>query len=121
MANEQNLIPVTKRTKSEARKISRNGGIKSGESRRAKRDVKTRLKEALEIAITNPKEKKKLENAGFENPTWADKLVFDMLTNSKNPNMVKLIMEYSGEKDGTSSNGSTMQSLIDSIKQKRLE
>ena len=36
MANEQNLIPVTKRTKSEAREISKKGGIKSGEARRKK-------------------------------------------------------------------------------------
>ena len=122
MANEQNLIPFTsEQSREEAKKNGRKGGIRSGISKRAKKDVKTRLKEALEIAITNPKEKKKLENAGFENPTWADKLVFDMLTNSRNPNMVKLIMEYSGEKDGTSNDGSNMQSLIDSIKQKRLE
>lgn len=119
--NEQNLIPVTKRSKSEARELSVKGGVNSGASRRAKRDVKTRLKEALEIAITNPKEKKKLEAAGFVNPTWADKMVFDMLTNSKNPNMVKLIMEYSGEKDGSSDTGSSMASLIDSIKKKRVE
>lgn len=33
MANEQNLKPVTKRSKSEAREISRKGGIASGKSR----------------------------------------------------------------------------------------
>lgn len=44
MANEQNLKPV--RTKSEARERGRNGGIKSGESRRrtaALRDTMNRL------------------------------------------------------------------------------
>lgn len=35
MTNEKNLIPI--RTKSEAREKGRNGGIKSGESRRAKK------------------------------------------------------------------------------------
>ncbi len=33
----ENLIPVTKRTKDEAREISRNGGIKSGEVRKEKK------------------------------------------------------------------------------------
>ena len=33
----ENLIPVTKRTKEEARVISRNGGIKSGEVRKEKK------------------------------------------------------------------------------------
>lgn len=33
----ENLIPVTKRTKDEARAISRNGGIKSGEVRKEKK------------------------------------------------------------------------------------
>lgn len=35
--NTQNLIPVTKRTKEEARKISQNGGKASGESRKKKK------------------------------------------------------------------------------------
>ena len=122
MANEKNLIPFTsEQSREEAVKNGRKGGIKSGESKREKKDVKERLKQALDIAITNPKEKKKLEAAGFENPTWADKLVFDMLSNSKNPNMVKLIMEYSGDKDGSTDNGSSMASLIDSIKRKRVQ
>ena len=34
--NPQNLIPVTERTKEEARKISSNGGKKSGKARRNK-------------------------------------------------------------------------------------
>ncbi len=34
MANEENLIPVTKRTKSEAREISKKGGQASGAARR---------------------------------------------------------------------------------------
>lgn len=40
MANEENLIPVTKRTKSEAREISKKGGQASGEARRRKKTMK---------------------------------------------------------------------------------
>lgn len=40
MANEENLIPVTKRTKSEAREISKKGGQASGAARRKKKSMK---------------------------------------------------------------------------------
>jgi len=40
MANEKNLIPVTKRTKSEAREISKKGGQASGAARRKKKTMK---------------------------------------------------------------------------------
>lgn len=48
MANEQNLIPLNKRTKNEQRKIAKKGGKKSGESRRNKKT----LRELLEIALS---------------------------------------------------------------------
>ena len=37
--NDENLIPLTERTKSEQREIARRGGIKSGEVRRQKKDI----------------------------------------------------------------------------------
>lgn len=40
MPNEENLIPVNKRTKSEQREITSKGGKKSGESRRRKKSMK---------------------------------------------------------------------------------
>jgi hypothetical protein len=47
MANEKNLIPI--RSKSEARKIGSMGGIKSGEVRREKRDLKQCFEVGLEF------------------------------------------------------------------------
>lgn len=49
MANEENLIPVTKRTKSEAREISKKGGQASGEARRKKRSMKQELDAILSL------------------------------------------------------------------------
>ena len=43
MANEQNLIPQNKRTKSEQREIARKGGIASGKSRKARKTFKEEL------------------------------------------------------------------------------
>lgn len=47
MANEQNLIPNSQRSPSEVRENSRKGGIASGESRRAKRDFRESMMQAL--------------------------------------------------------------------------
>lgn len=53
MANEQNLKPV--QTKDEARERGRNGGIKSGEARRKKRDMKAELLLVLDEPIKDKK------------------------------------------------------------------
>lgn len=50
MANEENLIPVTKRTKSEAREISKKGGQASGEARRKKKS----MKQAMNLLLSLP-------------------------------------------------------------------
>lgn len=50
MANEKNLKPVTQRTKSEAREISKKGGVASGKSRRMRKT----FRELLEIALALP-------------------------------------------------------------------
>lgn len=59
MAKEENLKPVTERSKAEAREISRKGGIKSGEARRAKKTMREMLKYLLEQDITNKAGEKK--------------------------------------------------------------
>lgn len=47
MANENNLIPNSKRTPSELREITKKGGKKSGEVRRERKLLKELLEEAL--------------------------------------------------------------------------
>lgn len=47
MANEQNLIPQSERTKDEQREIARLGGIKSGEARREKKIFKEEILKRL--------------------------------------------------------------------------
>ena len=51
MANEENLKPVTKRSKSEARELSKKGGIESGKSRRRKKALRTALKETVALSL----------------------------------------------------------------------
>ena len=50
-----NLIPVTKRTKGEAREISRKGGIASGIARREKKAMQVRLGRKLEKVMKDSK------------------------------------------------------------------
>lgn len=47
MANEENLIPVTELTESEARELSRRGGIASGVARRKKKTMRDTINLAL--------------------------------------------------------------------------
>lgn len=58
MANEQNLKPQNKRTKSEQRKIAQKGGKASGEARRKKKLLKECLDELLEKDWENRKGEK---------------------------------------------------------------
>lgn len=58
MPNEQNLIPMDHRTKSEARELGREGGRASGESRRRKKS----LREAAELYLSLPVSDKRAWN-----------------------------------------------------------
>jgi len=63
MANSDNLKPV--RSESEARELGRKGGIKSGEARRRKRDMKTAAKVLLNMAVAEGKTAESLRTMGF--------------------------------------------------------
>ena len=47
----ENLIPASQRSKEEARGNGRKGGVKSGESRRRKKALRTALKEAISLSL----------------------------------------------------------------------
>lgn len=51
MAGAENLIPVTERTKDEARDISSKGGVASGKARRMKRTLREGLREILALDL----------------------------------------------------------------------
>ena len=51
--NEHNLIPNSKRTPSELRAQTSKGGKASGEARRRKRDMKSKMKMLLSLPCTN--------------------------------------------------------------------
>lgn len=61
----ENLIPVTERTKEEAKEISRKGGIASGKARREKADLKKKVNQILEMDVFSPQLKEMLEEKGL--------------------------------------------------------
>lgn len=99
MANEKNLRPV--RTKSEARERGIKGGIASGKSRRRKKAMKERLREALDCAVVNPKVKKMIRRVGMEeedSDNW-DAVVASIVAGALrgDPRYAKLLLDLIGE------------------------
>lgn len=66
MANNENLIPFSKRTESELREFTRKGGKKSGETRRRKANFRRALNLLLTTEIDSEKWTPLLETLGLE-------------------------------------------------------
>lgn len=66
MPNEQNLIPLDKRTKSEQRKIQSMGGCSSGVSRRRKKSLREAAELYLSLPVADKKAWNKLARDGVE-------------------------------------------------------
>jgi len=64
--NEQNLIPNSMRSKSEVRANSRKGGIKSGESRRRKKELKEIIEMMFEKEYSMMEGKTEVKMSGAE-------------------------------------------------------
>ena len=66
MANDQNLIPFSKRTESEQREIRSSGGIASGASRRRKRSLKEAADLYLSLPVTDRRVWNKIARDGVD-------------------------------------------------------
>lgn len=64
--NERNLIPFDKRTESEQREIQSAGGKKSGETRRRKRDMKSKMKLILDLPVSDCEDFNSLSMMGID-------------------------------------------------------
>lgn len=65
MANEQNLIPQNKRTKSEQREIAKKDGKASGKSRKNKKYIKEMLEELLLMDLPECKLNEDMQKLGI--------------------------------------------------------
>lgn len=83
--NNENLIPVTQRSKSEARELSKKGGIASGKARREKRNVIDELRAIMQADIT--------KNGMTGAETFAKK-IFLKAVNDGDIAAARLVMSY---------------------------
>lgn len=102
MQGHENLIPINERTKDEQRKIRKKAGIASGAARRKKKELRTRIQNALSTAVTNPKIKSKIEKMGMdpEDATAFDAVVASLLSEAimcQNVKAIAMLMDYAGE------------------------
>ena len=80
MANEQNLIPVTKRTKSEAREISKKGGQASGAARRKKKSMKQVANYLLSLPVVEELQEEMIQSGiASDDADNQTALVFSMM------------------------------------------
>lgn len=100
MANEHNLIPVTKRTKEEQRAISSKGGKASAVARRKRADLKRALDIILTAEVSNPNTRAMLEEMGLptDNQTLMALSMFQQAVKG-NMKAAELIVKVVAEKD----------------------
>ena len=97
-----NLIPFSERSESEARENGKIGGIKSGETRRQKRNVADCLKIYRDMNVASPDMKAALKKSGVNNPeemTYAMAMAMQFMSAAMrgNSQMARLVMEMLGE------------------------
>lgn len=66
MPNEENLIPLNRRTKGERRKIATMGGVASGEARRARRTARQCAEIYLSLPVSDTRKWNKMSRDGVD-------------------------------------------------------
>lgn len=80
MANEENLIPLNKRTKSEAREISKKGGQASGAARRKKKTMKQVANYLLSLPVVEELQEEMIQSGiASDDADNQTALVFSMM------------------------------------------
>lgn len=86
MANDENLIPITNRSSSEAREMGRKGGIASGKVRRQQADLRRAFQTLLRSEVNNEQMKQLLIQLGYD-PTNEMALALVVLQKALNGDM----------------------------------
>ncbi|CBZ48539.1 hypothetical protein SGGBAA2069_c13670 [Streptococcus gallolyticus subsp. gallolyticus ATCC BAA-2069] len=86
MVNDENLIPMTDRSSSEAREMGRKGGIASGKVRRQQADLRRAFQTLLRSEVNNEQMKQLLIQLGY-NPTNEMALALVVLQKALNGDM----------------------------------
>ena len=100
MAGEENLIPMSERSKAEARELGRKGGIASGKVRSANAEMRKRLEQIIKMTLHDGKADKikNLADAKGANLTVSDALLVKLITMALSGNIKAMnkLMELIG-------------------------
>lgn len=106
MANEQNLIPLNKRTKKEQREYQKKGGQKSGEVRRNKKLLKDYMETLLGMPSQVPKQVRTMSKMGIEAEEMSNKMALTVAlfikATSGDVSAIKEIRNLIGEEESIS-------------------
>lgn len=92
----QDLIPLNRRTKAEQKAIATKGGIKSGQVRRRKRDMRELCNEILNTVITDEELADKLIKAGVDD-TYGGLMLFRAIQGAhESPQMLDKVLTLAG-------------------------
>ena len=78
MANEQNLIPFSKRSEREARENGAKGGKKSGEVRRQRKAFREQMELLLSLPVKNEEHKAFMEQLGIDEANMDNQMMLLM-------------------------------------------
>ena len=121
--NDENLIPLTKRTKSEQREIARLGGIKSGEARRQKKDIYQLTNIILNARLDGKKQEAVKQIAGDsvvgEDLTVNALLIAGLVKAALNGNVkaFQCLMEYAQKSEKQDDSGDFIDALKGQVKE----
>ncbi len=123
MANEQNLIPFSERSKEEARENGRKGGIQSGVTRRRKRTVKQAMELVMSLPVSDPKLRTKLKKMGIDTDEADNQtaVVVGLMARAMkgDPKAAALMFEYLDDGHAnTAEQAESHSALIDAIRER---
>ena len=125
MPNEKNLIPMDRRSKSEARELGRNGGIASGVSRRRKRSLKEAADLYLSLPVSDRKMWNKISRRGVDPDDIDNQMAMiiglTMAATAGNAKAAKIIVDLLGEDahSGEASVHPLVSDLVTAVKKRQ--
>lgn len=115
-----NLIPMSKRSKDEVRKIGARGGVKSGEARREKKRMKECINILLNLDVKNAKARETLRALGITDDDMTNEMA--MMASVMNKAMkgdiqaVNFLRDTSGQMPSSTINVNKVPTIVDDIK-----
>jgi hypothetical protein len=112
--NDENLIPLNKRTKSEKREIAKKGGKRSGEVRREQKTYREMAKAMLSATITDENMLNELKAYGLSETDIKAYTLLGMIKASANGshNAFDRLMELTGEASQTTTSEEEKQTEL---------